>query len=89
MTFQEDDKRLNADDASKTLDILQRQMNQVRQDLFETAQQVRGFNCGQDRYQVSVCLVKELFHVLFFPLLFLLPEFCVCCWLFLFKCFLY
>ncbi|KAG0717821.1 Bromodomain adjacent to zinc finger domain protein 2B [Chionoecetes opilio] len=51
---EEDDKRLNADEASKTLDILQRQMDQVRQDLFETAQQVRGFNCGQDRYQDHV-----------------------------------
>ncbi|XP_063851333.1 bromodomain adjacent to zinc finger domain protein 2B-like isoform X2 [Scylla paramamosain] len=56
---EEDDKRLNADDASKTLDLLQRQMNQVRQDLFETAQQVRGFNCGQDRYQRTMWVLPH------------------------------
>ncbi|KAK3859096.1 hypothetical protein Pcinc_023641 [Petrolisthes cinctipes] len=56
---EEDDKHLNADEASKTLDILQRQMNQVRQDLFETAQQVRGFNCGQDRYQRTMWVLPH------------------------------
>ncbi|XP_042225949.1 bromodomain adjacent to zinc finger domain protein 2B-like isoform X5 [Homarus americanus] len=55
----EDDKHLSADDASKTLDLLQRQMNQVRQDLFETAQQVRGFNCGQDRYQRTMWVLPH------------------------------
>ncbi|KAK8750686.1 hypothetical protein OTU49_014947 [Cherax quadricarinatus] len=56
---EEDDKHLNAEEASKTLELLQRQMNQVRQDLFETAQQVRGFNCGQDRYQRTMWVLPH------------------------------
>ncbi|XP_076069056.1 bromodomain adjacent to zinc finger domain protein 2B-like isoform X3 [Oratosquilla oratoria] len=56
---EEDDKHLNADDASKTLELLQRQMAQVRQDLFETAQKVRGFNCGQDRYQRTMWVLPH------------------------------
>ncbi|XP_069971280.1 bromodomain adjacent to zinc finger domain protein 2B isoform X7 [Penaeus vannamei] len=56
---EEDDKHLNADDASKTLELLQRQMNQVRQELFDTAQQVRGFNCGQDRFQRTMWVLPH------------------------------
>merc|ERR1711913_27389 len=53
------DKNLNSDEASKTLEILQKQMEQVRQDLFETCQQVRGFNCGQDRYQRTMWVLPH------------------------------
>lgn len=42
------------DEANRTLEQLQKQMDQVRQQLFETSQQVRGYNAGQDRYQVRV-----------------------------------
>ncbi|CAL4060724.1 unnamed protein product, partial [Meganyctiphanes norvegica] len=56
---EEGDKNLNADEASKTLEILQRQMEQVRQDLFESCQQVRGFNCGQDRYQRTMWVLPH------------------------------
>ena len=55
---------MNSDDATKTLDLLQKQMNQVRQELFETAQQVRGYNCGQDRYQVSDGLCRAYKEIL-------------------------
>lgn len=40
-------------------------MNQVRQELFDTAQQVRGFNCGQDRFQVSGLCVQRYFVFIF------------------------
>lgn len=35
------------------LENLQQQMDTVRQQLFDTAQQVRAVHCGQDRYRVS------------------------------------
>merc|ERR1712179_258289 len=56
---EEGDKNLNADEASKTLELLQKQMDQVRQDLFESCQQVRGFNCGQDRYQRTMWVLPH------------------------------
>ncbi|KAB7505406.1 Bromodomain adjacent to zinc finger domain protein 2B, partial [Armadillidium nasatum] len=54
-----EDKNLNADEANSALENLQKQMDQVRQQLFETSQQVRGYNGGQDRYQRTLWILPH------------------------------
>ncbi|KAL7641995.1 UNVERIFIED_CONTAM: hypothetical protein RMT77_007869 [Armadillidium vulgare] len=57
--YEEEDKNLNADEANSALENLQKQMDQVRQQLFETSQQVRGYNGGQDRYQRTLWILPH------------------------------